>query len=50
MTVANPDYVIIGTGSAGWVLANRLSEDRKNRVCVIESERSIRDHSHAGQG
>ena len=37
MTVANPDYVIIGTGSAGWVLANRLSEDRKNRVCVIEA-------------
>jgi 4-pyridoxate dehydrogenase len=31
------DYVIVGAGSAGCVLANRLSEDKNARVCVIEA-------------
>jgi choline dehydrogenase len=31
------DYVVVGGGSSGCVLANRLSEDPKNSVCLIEA-------------
>ncbi|TDR93228.1 GMC family oxidoreductase [Enterovirga rhinocerotis] len=31
------DYVIVGAGSAGCVLANRLTEDGRSTVCLIES-------------
>ena len=31
------DYVIVGAGSAGCVIANRLSEDAGTRICLVEA-------------
>lgn len=45
------DYVVIGAGSAGCVVAGRLSEDPQKTVCIIEagpSDRSPRISIPAG--
>ena len=33
----NFDYIIVGAGSSGCVLANRLSANHKNSVCILEA-------------
>ena len=47
------DYIIVGAGSAGCVLAYRLGEDRNARILVLEAggnDRSpiIKNSAHVG--
>ena len=51
MTHETVDYVVVGGGSAGSVLAARLTEDADTRVCLLEAggpDTSVLIHAPVG--
>lgn len=45
ITLKNPDYVIIGAGTAGSVLARKLSDDNKTSVTVLHNGPNLNSNS-----
>ncbi|HEX3140943.1 MAG TPA: GMC family oxidoreductase N-terminal domain-containing protein [Rhizobacter sp.] len=51
MSIEEFDYVVIGGGSGGCVVASRLTEDPKTTVCLLEAggpDKSVFIHAPAG--